>query len=57
MGFRSRVVVAALRTSANVIDPHKGAVLPEGRIAVIAVPLAALASGDQLDFFFTYEAA
>ena len=43
MGFRSRVVVAALHTSANVIDPHKGAVLPEGRIAVIAVPLAALA--------------
>jgi hypothetical protein len=43
MGFGSRVVFAALHTSARVVDAHKGAVLPEGRIAVVAVPLAALA--------------
>lgn len=26
----------------TVVDPHKGVVLPEGRIVVIAVPLLAL---------------
>jgi hypothetical protein len=43
MGFRSRVVFAALHASAHVADAHKGAVLPEGRVVVLAVPLAALA--------------
>lgn len=33
------VVVAATKTAANA---HRGAVLPEARIVVIAVPLAAL---------------
>ncbi|MCU1364025.1 MAG: hypothetical protein JWM55_1853 [Acidimicrobiaceae bacterium] len=33
------VVAAATNTATNV---HRGAVLPEGRIVVIAVPLAAL---------------
>jgi hypothetical protein len=42
MGYRARVVVVALRTSARAVDVHKGAVLPEGRIVLIAVPLAAL---------------
>jgi hypothetical protein len=43
MGFRSRVLTAALHASTQVIDPHKGAVLPEGRVVVLVVPLAALA--------------
>lgn len=42
MGFRTRMLAAALHTRATVVDVHKGAVLPEGRIVVIAVPLAAL---------------
>jgi hypothetical protein len=35
--------IAALRTSTQmVVDVHRGAVLPEGRIIVIAVPVAAV---------------
>ena len=33
----------ALMLGTQVLDVHKGAVLPEGRVIVIAVPLAALA--------------
>jgi len=43
MGFRTKVVVTALRSSANAADVHRGAVLPEGRIVVIVIPLAAFA--------------
>jgi hypothetical protein len=42
MGIRARVVFAALHASAHVDDVHRGAVLPEGRIVVLVVPLAAL---------------
>jgi hypothetical protein len=42
MEIHSRVVVATMHLSANVTDLHRGAVLPEGRIVVLVVPLAAL---------------
>ncbi len=42
MGLGSRLVLTALKASSHVVDPHKGAVLPEGRVVVIVVPLAAL---------------
>jgi hypothetical protein len=36
-------VLGALTAAASPVDVHKGAVLPEGRFVVIAVPLLALA--------------
>lgn len=36
-------LLESLMVSAPVTNVHKGAVLPEGRVVVIAVPLAALA--------------
>jgi hypothetical protein len=38
----SRWVVALQTSTQMVVDVHRGAVLPEGRIIVIAVPVAAL---------------
>jgi len=35
-------LVAALAASTSVVNVHKGAVLPEGRFVVVAVPFAAL---------------
>jgi len=35
-------VLAALATGVSVVDLHKGAVLPEGRFIVLAVPCLAL---------------
>lgn len=36
-------LLGSLVIGAQVVNVHRGAVLPEGRIVVIAVPLAALA--------------
>ncbi len=36
-------LLASLTFGSNVTNVHRGAVLPEGRIVVIVVPLAALA--------------
>lgn len=36
-------LLGSLLAGANAASVHRGAVLPEGRIVVIAVPLAALA--------------
>jgi hypothetical protein len=38
----SMSVTQALTFATQLVDVHRGAVLPEGRIIVIAVPLAAL---------------
>ncbi|HEV3268593.1 MAG TPA: hypothetical protein VGZ68_09355 [Acidimicrobiales bacterium] len=35
-------VLAALSTTTTVVNVHRGAVLPEGRFVVLAVPAAAL---------------
>jgi hypothetical protein len=35
-------LVAALAAGTSVVNVHKGAVLPEGRFVVVAVPFAAL---------------
>jgi hypothetical protein len=37
------VVLQSLTLAAQVTSVHRGAVLPEGRIVVVVVPLAALA--------------
>ena len=38
----SRWIVALHTSDLMIVDVHRGAVLPEGRIIVIAVPVAAL---------------
>jgi hypothetical protein len=38
----NRLIAAFQMSNEMVVDVHRGAVLPEGRIIVIAVPVAAL---------------
>jgi len=43
VSFPFRGAVEALTTTTSIVNVHRGAVLPEGRFVVLAVPVAALA--------------